>query len=1240
MLTKFSIKKPFTVLVAVIIVIVFGFVSFTRMTPDLFPKFDLPYVMVMTTYPGASSQEVEQTVTEPLEQQLASMENLKEITSSSQENASMIFLEFEQDADLDTVSVDIRDKADLASSGWSEKVQNPVVMKINPSMIPISVAAVSQKDKDINETSALLEEELLRKLEGTEGVASVTAAGMVENTIHIKLDEKKINKVNKQIENSIASGFSDAKSKIDKQISNANSGIAKINEGKTKIKDAQNQLVEQSSEVKKVLVTLKTLNTTKEGLKLANKQIEGEVAKKLPAGTPEADVKKLCMKNEIYAKNVEAISKADKSINEIIKNLKPMKSQLNQMGINVNKLNSLSGVIEAEQAFNKALQKSENQLNNSMSELTGNSALLSAANAQLQSSLAQVAQQEASAKQSADVSKYLNLSSISNMITAQDFEMPAGYISEDNKDVLVTVGDKVSSVKELKNMVLLDMGIDGVKPVKLSDVASISYLSNGDDNYSKINGEDGILLVFNKQSDYSTTEVADNVQAKFADLEKQYDGLSFNTLSNQGDYIHMAIDTVLNNLLVGGILAVLILLFFLRDIKPTLITAISIPVSITFAIVLMYFSGVTLNIVSLAGLAVGVGMLVDNSIVVIENIYRLRTVGYGKVKAALSGAVQVAGAITASTLTTISVFVPIIFIDGMTKIIFKDMALTVTYSLLASLVVALTIVPTLGSVTLGKVKTNTVLNSDSKVINVYRNLVEKALHHKAIVLGIVVILLVATIGMTVSRGFEYMPSMATPQISATVEMPEDSTKEDTVKIGDEIASKVEEIDGVDTVGVTLSSNMSSLMGMGAGNSDFSSISLYALMDEDKIENGEKVTDLIKEISEKNKCEATVSGSADMMSMMGGSGISINVESDDLDDIRTATKAIENQMGDIKGLTEISDVDEESSEEIKVSIDKQKAMKYGLTVAQVYSQLTEKISTEQTATSINYEGGSKDVIVSNKSDKKLNEKQLLNLKIKGSGNFADKTVKLKEIAQVSHGKAFNVISRINQKRGKTVTAQVEEGYNITKQTEKVKKAVEKLDLPKGVTVEFKGEDAQIMEAMKQLMQMFALGVLLVYLIMVAQFQSLLSPFIVMFTIPLAVTGALIALLITGFELSVVSMIGIIVLMGIIVNNAIVLIDYINQMRMDGMDRHKAIVEAGAVRMRPVLMTAVTTILGLLPLAIGIGQGAEMMQPVAIVCIGGLLYATIMTLFIIPIMYDLLARKNLRKISKEELTITKE
>lgn len=1250
MLTKQSVKKPFTVLVAVIMIIVFGVVSFTRMTPDLFPKIDLPYVAVFTTYPGASSQEVEKTVTQPLEQQMASLENLKNISSVSQDNASIILLEFEQDAELDTVSVDIRDKIDLSKSGWDDTVQTPVIMKLNPSMIPTTVAAVSVKGSSTEETSALLSEELLRKLEGTEGVASVTTAGLVENSVYVSLDEKKIDEINEKIQNAVSDSFADAKKSVNNQIAAANDSIAQLEAAKGTIKSSQDMLAENSQSVKDVIKSLKTLAMTKEGLESANETLKTQIASQLPEGATEEEINAACEANSVYKANVQAIASAKKAMDGITEQLAPFSEFLSQMGIDVNKLNTLDEVTKAESSLNENLQKTENSLNNGMAEIAGNSALLNSANMQLQSSLSQIALQEASGKASASqISSYLTPEGISSLITAQNFEMPAGYISEDGQDVIVTVGDKIDSPDELKNTVLLDLGIDGVEPITLADVAAVTYMADGEKTYSKINGEDGIMLVFSKQSDYGTTEVAENVKDRFDELSGEYDGLEFSVLSDQGDYINIAIDSVLESLVLGGLFAILVLFFFLRDFKPTIITALSIPISITFAIVLMYFTGVTLNIISLAGLAVGTGMLVDNSIVVIENIYRLRSLGYSKIKAAVSGAAQVAGAITASTLTTVCVFLPIVFVDGITKTVFVDMALTVTYSLMASLIVALTLVPTMGSTILGNIKKVTVMGPESKTVDKYRSLAEKALNHKAIVLVAVVVLLVATTGLTLSKGFEFIPDMSTPQVSATVQMPEEASDDDCVRTYDEISEKVSEIDGVSTVGATLSSNTASLMGLGGTSSgDMKNATFYVLLDEDKIKNGDNVADVLSKIGEENGAEVSVSSTADMSAMMGGGGISIRLEGDDLNDLRSAAIKVQNALGDIEGVSEVSDVNENSSSEIKVIIDREKAMKHGLTVAQVYTQISSKLSGESEATGIEYEGSERSVIVSSDAaDDKMSQNQLMNMEISagtssttGASAGSGESVKLKDIANVQKDKTLDTITRTDQKRAQTVTASVDEGYNITLTTDKAEAAVEKLELPESVNVVIEGENEQIMDAMGQLVKMFLLGIFLIYLVMVAQFQSLLSPFIVMFTIPLAITGAMAGLLITGNVLSVVAMVGIIMLMGIIVNNAIVLIDCINRLRAEGMDRRESIIEAGAIRMRPVLMTAATTILGLLPMAVGTGSGSEMIQPVAVVCIGGLLYATLMTLFVIPVMYDILASKKTKVISEDELTITSE
>ena len=836
------------------------------------------------------------------------------------------------------------------------------------------------------------------------------------------------------------------------------------------------------------------------------------------------------------------------------------------------------------------------------------SPLLKAANMQLESSLAQLGSQGASAAESASsVSSYLTVSGISQLITAQNFQMPAGYVSDDGKDVLVTVGDKLDSVDALENLVILNMGIDGVDPVKLSDVADIEYITTGTDNYAKINDEDGIMLVFSKQSDYATAEVSENIKARFDELEKEYDGLSFSVLSDQGDYIDMAISSVLNSLVTGGILAIIVLFIFLRDMK--------------------HFSGIQLNIISLAGLSVGIGMLVDNSIVVIENIYRLRSHGCSRKEAAIKGAAGVSAAITASTLTTICVFAPIVFVEGLTKVIFKDMALTVTYSLVASLLVALTVVPALGQLTLRNIRENSLLGENSRFIASYKSFMEKVLHRKAVVIGITLILLAATCAGALSRGFEYMPAMALPQISATVELDEKTDREDAFEFYDEIASAVSEVDGVNTVGAMLSSSMS-LMGTGSSSgSDYTSAMFYILMDEDKVDNGKEVEEIVYTLCEEEGAESTASSTMDMNQLMGSSGITINVTADDLDDLRDAAVSIQDKLSTVEGLSDVSDVNEDSTDQIIVTVDRDKAMASGLTVAQVYSAISEKLSDGTAATSITYNGKDTDVTVTAK-DEALTADTLSDLAIDSAQRSGD-SVKLSDIASVERSRTLDTISRLNQNRTLTVSAAVDDGYNVTKQTALAQDAVDALELPDGVQVEFAGENEQIMDALNQLLLMLILAVVLIYLVMVAQFQSLLSPFIVMFTVPLAVTGAMAALLITGNTVSVVAMVGIIMLMGVIVNNAIVLIDYINQRRAEGVPKREAIISAGAVRMRPVLMTAITTILGLFPMAVGMGQGAEMIKPVAIVCIGGLIYGTFMTLIVIPVMYDILGKKDIQE-----------
>lgn len=1253
MLSKFSIKKPFTILVAVVIVIVFGVIALTKMTPDLFPKINTPYVIVMTTYPGASPEEAESEITKPMEQQLATLSNIKNVTSVSAANYSMIQLEFSDSVNMDSVSVDIRDKIDQIEGVLPDTAGTPVVMKISMDMMPVVTAAVGMDDKSSGEVSQFTKDNLQSQLEGVEGVASVSAMGMVDDNVQIVLSQDKIDAVNSKVAAAINSQMGDAEGQMKSGMAAAKKGKKQIQEGKKAVKDGQSQAAKQLAATKTKLQEsrdqLVSLKQNGPAIKALYEQYKKYKDDPIMGPQIESQLKALGIDPSSLDQLVPQIDQADAQLKQIDKALEDLDAQGSAMNF---------------------------ELGSKYADLTSAEGTVESTVNQLQSALSQLQSSKEAALASADMTGVITMQNVSAILSAQNFSMPAGYITDGKAEVLVSVGDKIKDKDELEDLILFDMGIDGLDPIRLCDVATVSYTDDNAETYAKINGNNGVLLSFTKQSSYATADVSENITDKFVQLEKEYkdDGLSFTTLYDQGDYIHIVINSVLQNLLLGAILAIVILLVFLRDLRPTLITAVSIPLSVIFAIVLMYFSGVTLNMISLAGLAIGVGMLVDNSIVVVENIYRLRSMGYSRVQAAVSGAVQVAGAITASTLTTICVFVPIIFVDGMTRDIFTDLALTVAYSLLASLLIALTLVPAMAKGLLKKETRLTVLSQTGRFMDKYREAVRWALSHKAVVLIAAVVLLVGSSGLALMRGLSFMPSMSTPQISATIQMPKESTLKETSDTTDKIVKEIRKVDGVDTTGAMLSSDTAGMMGMSGMSQDVTSTMVYIILDEDKADNGKIIAKKLDKLAKKYNCEIVTSADMDMSSMMGGSGVQIKLYSEDLKQLRTAGVAVERKLKDMKSLEDVSTIDEDSSKELHVVVNKNQAMKYGLTVAQVYQQISAKLTKESTATTLSENGSSMDVVVENSTGKAFTREDLENMKLKASGSAGSSgaaggsgsaaasggsmsgasgssaggasssassgssEVKLSSIADIQTTASLSEINHDNQKRSLSVTASVKDGYNITHVNSDVQKMIKKEKLiPSGVKVDYGGENEEIMHSMKQMMLMLLVGFILVYLVMVAQFQSLRSPFIVIFTIPLAFTGGMLALLICGQDVSVVSMMGFVMLMGVVVNNAIVLVDCINRFRLEGMDMESAVIEAGAVRMRPVLMTAITTILGLLPLAIGLGTGAEMMQPVAIVCIGGLLYATLTTLVVIPIMYRVFAKKHMEKIAEEELEI---
>ncbi len=641
--------------------------------------------------------------------------------------------------------------------------------------------------------------------------------------------------------------------------------------------------------------------------------------------------------------------------------------------------------------------------------------------------------------------------------------------------------------------------------------------------------------------------------------------------------------------------------------------------------------------ISLSGLAVSVGMLVDNSIVVIENIFRLRRMGIPAKKAAVAGAKQVSAAITSSTLTTVCVFAPIIFVDGLTRQLFTDMALTITYSLVASLIVALTLVPALASKMFKKD-----MKEDGKGFkafqSVYSKLLAWNLRHKFFILALAVVLLVFSIVSSVAKGFIFIPDMATPQLSGTMTMVEEEAKlEDTAAMADKVMAKIQKVEGVDTVGGTLAST-----DMLSGATSTNAVSLYVIVDEDTDRSGGEICKDIEKECKGLDCKVEMLSSSSITtytSALGGAGVTVEIYGEDNKGIQQAAKEIGKKLENVKGIKAVNNGLTEAEPEYHFVVNKEDAMRKGLTVAQVYMQVAKVLTTENTASTLTWEGDNYDIVVSKPTKESVSIDALKNMDITGTDAGGNSViVKLSEIAELKEVESLPSINRVNQKTYLTVSGELEKGHNVTLVTADAQEALKDYKAPAGVSYEFAGENEMIMDAMWDLMKMMGLGVLLVYLIMVAQFQSLRSPFIVMFTIPLAFTGGLLALLIFGKEISIIAMLGLIMLVGIIVNNGIVLVDYINQLRASGMEKRDAIIEAGATRIRPVLMTSLTTILGLVIMAVGKTAGTDMMQPIALVCIGGLVYATVLTLLVVPVIYDLFTGHKFTYTKEEDIDVS--
>ena len=1411
---KFSVKKPFTILVAVILVIVLGFVSLSGMQTDLLPNMNLPYLMVVTTYPGASPERVESDVTQPLESSLSTINGVKNVTSQSNENYSMIVLEFEDDTDMDSAMVKASTAINQMGDSLPDLAASPTLIEMSPDMMATQYVAVDCEGMDIFGLSKYAEEEIIPNLERVNGVARISTTGLVEQTVQITLDQDKIDEVNDKLLVRVSDRLADAKKQLDDAQAGIQDGLSQLNKAQAELDSGKAELETQKKSItdqlrdaveqlnEQIPALEQKISEMGDQLTKAQNQLDGLKAD--PSRLPELKISlssdELASTRQILAQfdpqyneeempadlteaasdpvkqaaMIASIDRATASINGMVGSLTGgmtideassalnqqivgLSSQIQECDAQIRQLQqalesaadeetraatqaqiealqaqketleqqlsaaqtqketlntldlALSQLELAKTALNNAAllvqtrQQVENEVNASLdsqrtaleqtiadlnTQIEKGETMLSQLNsqrAQLESALQSMAenptdpaladmavqllfsgtqaqislgefqissgktQLEAGQTQldtareeyesareealnNANLDQLLNMSTLAQLIGAQNFSMPAGYIEGgggDDNEYILKVGDAFSSIDELGDMILCN--IDGIGDVRLRDVANVEMVDNADDAYAKVGKNQAVLLAIYKSSTSSTSSVSKASNAAMEAMMEENPRLHLIPIMDQGDYIELIVKNVLSNLIEGAIFAVVVLALFLKDVRPTLVVAISMPLSVLFAIVLMYFTGINLNILSLSGLALGVGMLVDNSVVVIENIYRLRNRGLPAPRAAVQGARQVSGSIISSTLTTICVFLPLVFTTGMIMDLLSDMALTIGYSLIASLIVALTVVPCAGSTVLKKQKEIRHPWFD-RLLNLYEKALRFCLNCKPVPIALAVGLLVFSVWQVIHMGIVLIPEMSTNQLSVTVEMPENTAKEDAFATADAVMDQLIAIDGIETVGaMSGGAATGAIAGMSTGSStDNTRFVYYIVLNDEGGKNQAAIRQQIADRTADLPCEVKTSsgGMADMSSLTGG-GLQIEVYGNNLEDLLTASEQVMEMLSHVDGLTEISNGQEESDAEVRIVINKDKAMRLGLTVAQVYQEIAKALTTDSTFTTLTVGSDTYDVsIVDNTRTPNLDDIFDLEFETTATdedGNTVKETHRLGEFASRRTGESYASISRENSSRYISVTSTTMEGYNTTLISRDVEKEMQNLNLPAGCTAEIAGESTQVNDMVQEMVKMMALALAFIYFIMVAQFQSLLSPFIVLFTIPLAFTGGMLGLLIAGEQLSLISLMGFLVLMGVVVNNGIVFVDYANQLRIGGLGRTEALVATGRTRMRPILMTTLTTVLAMTAMLLSTDPGSEMGKGMAIVVIGGLSYATLMTLFIVPVLYDTFYRR---------------
>lgn len=1028
-LSTLSVKRPVTTVMFILIIVLIGFVSLTKIPIDLYPNIEIPVAIIQTNYPNVSPEEIENLVTKPIEEAVGTVSNIDTIQSITSEGSSIVIVMFNFGTDMNFATLDMREKVDMVKGFLPEGANDPMVLQID-----INASAVLQVALSGSDVATLYEyadSTIGPALERIEGVASVSIDGGYENYISVKVDTGK----------------------------------------------------------------------------------------------------------------------------------------LSNYGLTIDQL--------------------------------------------------------------------------ANTLAAENLNLPAGSVNKGNKELLLRTVGEFQSVNDIKQTPIL-LSTGGI--IRLDDVAEVVITNKELTSISKVNGESAVSISIQKQSGTNTVAVAKEIN-KALEKIKENTAYDVEVVVDQSKFIIDSINQVSSNAIVGALLAALVLLIFLRSFRSTIIIGVSMPISIIATGILIYFNGITLNMMTLGGITLGIGMLVDNSVVVLENIYRFVQDGYEKSEAAILGAKEVALAVTASTLTTVAVFLPLVFVEGITSIMFKEFALTVTFSLLSSLVVSLTLIPMMASKLLfvdnlqgkhhkSKYKVmGWVLDRSDKVYNnvddVYRKALKWSLKHRKYVVIIAISTLILSIVSVPFIGMEYMPETDEGSIQIGVTLEDGAKIAETSQAIDEIVNKIIDIESIEYI---FSSTAGSEFLASGQNKGSISVTLVPL-NQRKVSVFDVVAEIENRIKDIPAVKSDVAAVSQMGTMTGGSAVQFKIKGDDFDVLKDISDEIVTIVKSVEGTRNVTSSLQATSPQVEIYLNRNNASRFGLTTFGVSSQIQSMLD-GKVATRYKLDGNELEVVIEGDSRYKESIENLEQLEI---ATPIGTSVPLDVIADVEIDNGAVTINREDLVRTVTISSDIYDRDLATINGE-IKEKVNKLDLPSGYNIIYGGANKDMIEAFSDLAIALLLAIVLVYMIIAAQFESLLIPFIIMFSVPLAFAGGLFGLFASYRTLNVTSVIGFIMLSGIVVNNAIVLLDYIGTRRKMGEDRYTAIITAGPLRLRPILMTSLTTILGLIPMSMGIGEGTELMSSMGTVVIGGLVISSLLTLLVIPVVYSIFDDLHIKHLNKKQKLIT--